>query len=69
MSIEVIIFAVQEVFLLLQVSRLPPGNMLAFEPSRFTALHNNQRFLSLRTPEVVSLHYQVCNLTLQIEFD
>ena len=33
--------------------------MLAFEPSRFTALHNNQRFLSLRTPEVVSLHYQI----------
>ena len=42
-----------------QVSRLPPGNMLAFEPARFTTLHNNQRFLSLRTTEVVSLHYMV----------
>ena len=51
-----------------QVSRLAPGNMLAFEPARFTSLHNNKRFLSLRTSEVVSLHYQVTSIASEKAF-
>ena len=40
------------------VHNRPPVNCLEFEVARFTALHNNPKFLRLRTAEVVGRHYQ-----------
>ena len=37
----------------------PPGNLLDFEATRFTNLHNNLRFLTERSREVVGRHYQL----------
>ena len=37
----------------------PPGDMLQFEVQRFTALHNNSRFLLERSKEVVGRHYKL----------
>ena len=37
----------------------PSGDMLQFEVQRFTALHNNKRFLSERAREVVGRHYEL----------
>ena len=36
-----------------------PGDMLHFDVQRFTALHNNNRFLSERAKEVVGKHYKL----------
>ena len=36
-----------------------PGNVLDFEATRFTNLHNNLRFLTARSREVVGRHYQL----------
>ena len=44
-----------------------PGDMLHFDVQRFTALHNNGRFLSERAKEVVGKHYKL-EYPLQTEF-
>jgi pyruvate dehydrogenase phosphatase regulatory subunit len=41
------------------VKGYPPGEMLQFEVQRFTALHNNSRFLRERSKEVVGRHYKL----------
>ena len=41
------------------VKGYPPRNMLPFEVQRFTAQHNNSRFLSERAKEVVGKHYEL----------
>lgn len=41
------------------VKGYPPGDMLNFEVQRFTALHNNSRFLLERSKEVVGRHYKL----------
>jgi len=41
------------------VKGYPPGDMLNFEVQRFTAQHNNTRFLSERSKEVVGKHYKL----------